>query len=247
MCNFFRKFVQGYGTLVIPLNRLLRKHVPWLWDSACEDAFICLKRSLSEAPVLKIPEPGKPFRVVCDASQVGVGAVLIQDGRPCAYFSRRVTDAEYNYHITEKELLAVVCALNEWRCYLLGTDFEVETDHAANTFLSTQARLSPRQARWSELLQAIPFTWRYEPGRVNIADPLSRNPAFMLGSDRSKCLHAVSLRPRASRGPVTRESMVTTGSEGLTGLPGGVPCGFTASARAREPAILSEEGEECRT
>ncbi len=93
--------MQGYGTLVIPLKRLLNKHVPWLWDPACEEAFEGLKKMLSEAPGSKISEPGKSFRVVCDASQYGVGAVLMQDGRPCAYFCRRLTDAEVNYHITE--------------------------------------------------------------------------------------------------------------------------------------------------
>jgi hypothetical protein len=168
---------------------------------------------LSEAPVLKIPEPGVSFRVVCNASQFGVGAVLMQEERPCAYFSRRLTDAELNYHVTEKELLAVLCALKEWRCYLLGTQFEVVTDHAANTYLSTRARLNPRQARWSELLQGIPFEWKYEPGRTNVADPLSKNPAFLSGQNVSKCLHAIT----RSRGQHTR--VEATRSTGLTGLP----------------------------
>jgi hypothetical protein len=241
MCNFFRKFVQGYSTLVMPLNRLLKKQVPWLGDSDCEDAFVTLKRLLCEAPVLKIPEPGKPFRVVCDASQHGVGAVLMQDGRPCAYFSRKLNDAEYNYHITEKELLAVVCALKEWRCYLLGTHFEVVTDHAANTYLSTQARLSPRQARWSELLQATPFEWRYEPGRVNVADPLSRSPAFMSGLGKGDaCLHVLRLRSREVRGQNNEVAPVPLRRGQLEGRQRmGLPVHGHAAI-----AILAEEGEE---
>lgn len=91
LCNFFRRFVQGYSSLVAPLNRLLKKQIPWCWDEQCEDAYKHMKEVLTSAPVLKIPEPDKPYRLVCDASRVGVGAVLCQDGRPCAYFSRQMS------------------------------------------------------------------------------------------------------------------------------------------------------------
>jgi len=190
LCNFFRRFVQGYSSLVAPLNRLLKKQIAWYWGEECEEAFMGMKEVLTSAPVLKIPEPDKPYRLVCDASTVGIGAVLCQDGRPCAYFSRQMSEAERRYHITEQELLAVISALKEWRCYLLGTPFEVVTEHSANTFLSSQPKLNPRQARWSELLQSFPCKWTYEPGRLNVADPLSRNPRFrVLGQ-----LHAVRTR-----------------------------------------------------
>jgi hypothetical protein len=182
LCNFSRKFVQGYSQLAAPLDHLLRKGVPWLWTDACQKAFDGLKWAITNAPVLAIPDlsPDAPkFRVVCDASKNGVGAVLEQNGRPCAYMSRKFSDAERNYHVTEQELAAVCMALTDWRCYLLGKPFEVVTDHAANTFLPSQSVLSPRQARWSELLQMYSIGWKYEPGRTNVADPLSRNPSFV--------------------------------------------------------------------
>ena len=182
LCNFSRKFIQGYSQLAAPLTNLLRKSVPWLWSGACQKAFEGLQWAITHAPVLAIPDPQKEFRVVCDASKHGVGAVLEQEGRPCAYMSRKFSAAEQNYHVTEQDLAAVCMALTEWRCYLLGQPFEVVTDHAANTFLPSQSVLSPRQARWSELLQSYSIRRTYEPGRTNVADPLSRNPAFTRGA-----------------------------------------------------------------
>jgi hypothetical protein len=110
LCNFSRKSIQGYSQLAAPLNHLLRKGVPWLWTDACQRAFDGLKWAITNAPVLAIPDlsPNSPkFRVVCDASKNGVGAVLEQSGRPCAYMSRKFSDAERNYHVTEQELAAV--------------------------------------------------------------------------------------------------------------------------------------------
>ncbi len=130
------------------------------------------------APVLQLPDPDKPFEVLCDASIVGVGAVLMQEGRPVAYESRKLTPAETRYITTEQELLAVVHALQVWRCYLEGAKhrFLVVTDHNSLTFLPTQANLSRRQARWSEFLSRFHFDWEYQPGAGNLADPLSRHP-----------------------------------------------------------------------
>ena len=87
-----------------------------------------------------------------------------------------VSPAEQNYGVGEQELLAVIHALELWRCYLNGTDFTVVTDHSPNTFFASKAVLSPRQTRWAERLSRFQFTWEYRPGRVNVADPLSRHP-----------------------------------------------------------------------
>ena len=93
------------------------------------------------------------FEVVADACGFGIGAVLLQDGRPVAFESRGMTSAECNYHIGEQELLAVVHAMRTWRCYLEGVKCTVVTDHNPITYLQTQPMLSRRQARWSEYLQ----------------------------------------------------------------------------------------------
>jgi hypothetical protein len=119
---------------------------------------------------------------VTDASTIGIGAVLLQDNRSIAFKSRKLSDAEKNYHTTEQEMLAVVHALKTWRCYNLeGATFTVVTDHVSNTFFDTQPSLSGRQTRWFEFLQRFrPYEWSYRAGRTSIADPLSRYPVDTL-------------------------------------------------------------------
>ena len=88
-----------------------------------------MKHALTSAPVLALPDPGKPFELVCDASGFGLGAVLLQQERPVAYYSRKMTSAERNYVVTEQELLATVEALRVFRCYLLsGQQFNLVTE-----------------------------------------------------------------------------------------------------------------------
>ena len=178
LANYFRRFIQGYSKIVAPLTTLTREGTEWrrpgIWTKECEAAFHTVKMHLTEAPVLAMPDFSKPFEVVCDASIVAVGAVLLQEDRPIAFESKKLNAAQYNYSTTEQELLAVVHALTVWRCYLEGVKFTVVTDHCPNTFFNSQPMLSRRQARWSEFLQQFDFEWVYRPGRQNVADPLSR-------------------------------------------------------------------------
>ena len=95
--------------------------------------------------MLVLPDYGKPFEVVCNASLTGIGAVLLQEGRPIAYESKKLSSAERNYTTGEQELFAVVHAMRTWRCYLEGVDFTIVTDHNPLVFLQTQANLSRRQ------------------------------------------------------------------------------------------------------
>ncbi|HEY9805774.1 MAG TPA: RNase H-like domain-containing protein, partial [Candidatus Obscuribacterales bacterium] len=132
--------------------------------------------------MLAFPDPSKPYTVTVDASDIGLGAVLEQDGRPVAFESRKLIPAERNYHATDRELLAVVHALRVWRCYLEGgQQFEVKTDHNPNTHFQDKPMLSRREARWSEFLQQFDFKWKYKPGKENVvADSLSRMPLGLL-------------------------------------------------------------------
>ena len=174
---YFRKFVPHFSTIAHPLHKLLRAREPWLWTDACENAFNTLKTKLAEAPLLAMPNFDKdalPFEIICDASNVGVGAILTQGGRPIAYESRRLNPAEMNYHPGELELLAVVHAMRTFRCYVEGLRSVVITDHNPLVYLQTQPSLSRRQVRWSEYLQNFDFEWKYRPGANNPADPLSR-------------------------------------------------------------------------
>ena len=140
----------------MPLTLLLRKNIPFAWVAARQEAFHGLKTALNTAPCLALPETseGSPvFDLECDAS--GFGAVLIQEGRPIAFWSRKLVTnldtvpAEQNYHITEQELLAVMEAPKAFRCYIDGIPFNLITDHKPGTFLDTQPTLSRRQTRWS--------------------------------------------------------------------------------------------------
>jgi hypothetical protein len=176
LANYFLRFMQGYATLAQPLTHLTKSKVKFEWTPRCQEAFDGIKDCLIRAPCLASPDVNKPYTVVSDASTVGIGAVLLQDERPIAFTSRKLSPPELNYSTGEQELLAVVHALNVWRCYLEGPQFTVVTDHCPNTFLQTQQNLSRRQARWSEFLQRFNFTWSYREGRTNVADPLSRNP-----------------------------------------------------------------------
>jgi hypothetical protein len=152
LANYFRRFIQGFSTLAAPLSALTRAKATYEWTPKCHEAFEGIKHALTHAPVLASPDSLKPFTVVCDASLLGVGGVLLQDDRPVAFESRKLSPAELNYTTGEQELLAVVHCLTVSRCYLEGPRFTVITDHCPNTYLQTQANLSRQQARWSEFL-----------------------------------------------------------------------------------------------
>jgi ribonuclease HI len=123
-------------------------------------------------------DPLKCGLVLCtDASDMAIGAVLMQEGRVIAYESRKLNNAELNYPVHEKELLAIIHALKVWRHYLLGSEFKIETDHQSLRYLTTQANLNRRQSRWMELMQEFNFEIQYVKGKENVvADTLSRRP-----------------------------------------------------------------------
>ena len=143
------------------------------------------KLLMLQSPILQRPDFKRPFRIVCDASNVGVGAVLEQiddAGKPytVAYWSKTLNSAERNYHTTERELLAVIEAIKHFKHYVGGSQFTVVTDHNALTHLNTSKALEGRLQRWALLLQEYSPTWEFRPGREQgSADGLSR-----LGHDR---------------------------------------------------------------
>ncbi|CAI7798149.1 unnamed protein product [Closterium sp. NIES-54] len=176
LANYFRRFLENYSSVVARLTALTRKGNAWQWTDQCQKSFEEVKTMLTNAPVLALPDPSKPYEVVTDASTVGIGAVLLQEGRPVAFESRKLSPTEQHYTTSEQELLAVVHALRTWRCYLEGVDFVVTTDHCLNTNFATQATLTHRQARWAELLSGFTYDIQYRVGSTNVADPLSRQP-----------------------------------------------------------------------
>ncbi|KAM2100612.1 hypothetical protein ACFX1T_027739 [Malus domestica] len=177
--GFYRRFIKDFSKISKPLCRLLQKDVTFDFNEECEKAFKHLKEMLTSAPIIRPPDWSIPFELMCDASDYALGAVLGQrkDKQPHViyYASRTLNDAQLNYSTTEKELLAVVFALDKFRSYLLGTKVIIYTDHAALKYLLTKKEAKPRLIRWMLLLQEFDIEIRDKKGSENVvADHLSR-------------------------------------------------------------------------
>ena len=135
---------------------------------------------MTTAPILILPNPSEPFVVYCDASLIGLGGVLMQEGKVVAYASRQLRVHEKNYPTHDLELSAVVFVLKIWRHYLYGARFEVFSDHKSLKYLFDQKELNMRQWRWLEFLKDYDFSLNYHPGKANVvADALSRKSLHM--------------------------------------------------------------------
>nr|XP_027060692.1 uncharacterized protein LOC113687227 [Coffea arabica] len=171
---------QSFGAFALPdyiqgLARLDKMRIPYVRGSKCEASFRELKKRLTSAPVLALPNGKDNFTVYTDASREGLGCVLMQNGSVIAYVSRKLKSHERNYPTHDLELAAVVFALKKWRHYLYGVTFEMYTDHKILKYLFFQKELNLRQRRWVEFLEDYDCTINYHSGKANvIADALSR-------------------------------------------------------------------------
>jgi len=180
ICNYYRRFIKDYAKIAEPLTRLLRKEEKFEWSEEQQNSFEELKKKLTEYPILRQPDIGKKFLLYTDASGYALGAILSQkddDDKEyvCAYASRTLKGAELNYGITEKECLAVVWAIKQFRIYLYGNKFQVITDHSALSWLMNITDPTGRLARWAIYLQAYEFEIIHRKGNIHSnADTLSR-------------------------------------------------------------------------
>ncbi|CAI7891385.1 unnamed protein product [Closterium sp. NIES-53] len=168
--------------LTAPLTDLLRKGVAFTWGEKEHAAFSTLKTVLCSPPVLRIADRHRPFEVVNVASDIAIGAVLLQDFgnglQPIVYESRKLHPPEKNYPIHDREMLAIVHAFKVWCCYLTGADVTVQTGHKSLQYLRSQPHLNPRQIRWLDYLESnFHYTVTYKKGASNIADALTRPTA----------------------------------------------------------------------
>ena len=181
-CNFYRRFIPKYGRIAKPLVNLTKTGIPFDFDEECWNAFEELKARLTSAPVLRHYDPELECMVETDASDGVVAGVLSQlhlDGEwcPVAYFSKTMAPAECNYGIHDKEMLAIVRSLDQWRPELQGTAkrIKVYTDHKALEYFMTTKQLTSRQAKWAEALSEYYFMIMYRSGKKNgKADALTR-------------------------------------------------------------------------
>ncbi|KAG8472896.1 hypothetical protein CXB51_034783 [Gossypium anomalum] len=195
LAGYYRHFVKGFSTIATPMTRLLQKDVKFVWSEKCQRSFDQLKTYLTEAPVLVQPESGKEFVIYSDASLLGLGCVLMQEGRVVAYASRQLKPHEKNYPTHDLELATIVFALKIWRHYLFGEKCHVYSDHKSLKYLMTQRELNLRQRRWLELLKDYELVIDYHPGKANVvADALSRKSLFAL---RTMNVHLSTLSDNA--------------------------------------------------
>ncbi|GBG64458.1 hypothetical protein CBR_g44342 [Chara braunii] len=161
LANYYRKFVRNFSTIAAPLRRLLRKETIWKWGKDCTSAMKKLKQALIEYPVLKVADPSLPFVVTTDASQYGIGAALQQDDgngyRPVEFMSARMPSEKVATSTYERELYALMQALDHWKHYLLGRHFEVYSDHETLRWLKTQAKMTPKLTRWAAEIDQYDF------------------------------------------------------------------------------------------
>ena len=177
--GFYRRFIKDFSKISRPLCHLLTKESTFVFNNECLHAFESLKDKLTSTPVIMPPDWSLPFELMCDASDYAVGAVLGQRVEKVPhviyYTSHTLNDAQLNYSTTEKELLAVVSALEKFRQYLIGSKVIVYSDHAALKYLLTKKEAKPRLLRWILLLQEFDLEIRDKKGSENVvADHLSR-------------------------------------------------------------------------
>jgi hypothetical protein len=181
-CNFYRRFIREYGVIARPLVRLTKTGTPFSFTKECWEAFEELKERLITSPILHHYNPELQSKIETDASDgviAGVFSQLHPDGEwyPVAYFSKTMAPAECNYGIHDKEMLAVVRSLDQWRPELQRTAkrIQIYTDHKALEYFMTTKQLTARQARWAEALAEYHFIIMYQPGKENTkADALTR-------------------------------------------------------------------------
>ena len=193
LVGYYRRFIQHFSHIATPLTQLLHKDTPFIWGVKQQQAFDDMKKAVTNAPVLILPNVNLPYTVTTDASDYAIGATLSQDHgnglQPIAFLSKKFLPAESNYVVHDKEMLAIICALKEWRHYLHGVKFTIITDNISLKWFKTKETLSQRQVRWMEILQQYDMEIQHQKGKENVvADGLSRRPDHRLEAFKERSL-----------------------------------------------------------
>ncbi|XP_026382523.1 uncharacterized protein LOC113277692 [Papaver somniferum] len=174
LAGYYRKFVKDYGKISAPLTQLLKRNA-FSWSELATKAFKQLQSSLTTTPVLALPYFTKEFTLECDASGNGLGAILMQSGRPIAFYSKPLSGKNLNLSFYDKEMLDIVSAVQKWRPYLLGRHFKIYTYHRSLKYFLDQRLSSIEQQKWLSKLLGYDYEIFYRCGAANkAADALSR-------------------------------------------------------------------------
>lgn len=174
LTGYYRRFVKGYGQICIPLHDLLKKNA-FIWQQEHTIAFNKLKQLMTTCPVLALPDFSKPFVLETDACGAGLGAVLMQNGRPLAYMSKSLGPKAAAQSVYAKEALDILEALKKLRHYLLGNPLIIKTDQQSLRFMTTQKLTEGIQHKLLLKLLEFDYTIEYKKGKENLAaDALSR-------------------------------------------------------------------------
>lgn len=179
MVNYVSKFIRNMSDHLYPLNNLLKKEVPWTWSTSQDKSFQIIKDMICDSAKLYFYDPSKEVTLENDASDYGIGSVLLQEGKPIAYASRSLSDSERNYAQIEKEMLAIVFGLNKFHYYIYGRNINVTTDHKPLIgIMNKPLNKAPKRIQSMILkIQDYDFNLSYKPGpTLKIADALSRGP-----------------------------------------------------------------------
>jgi hypothetical protein len=177
LSSYYKMFVRSHRVLSQPLTLLLCKNVPFVWTKEAQVSFDALKAALTTTPVLALPDFSQRFEIETDALDAGVGAVLLQRGHPLAFVSRGLGPRMRGLSTYEKEYMAILLAVDQWRSYLQHAEFVIHTDHCSLSHLKDQRMHTPWQRRVFTKLPGLQFSIRYKKGATNCAsDALSRWP-----------------------------------------------------------------------
>jgi len=275
--NFYRRFIRKYAKITLPLTELLKRTevtletrpksalkaqrkptTKWEWTREAELAFQKLKKAFTGAPILQHFDPAKPTILQPDASGFAIAGILNQYDsfgilRPVNFHSRKCTPAEQNYDTYDRELLAIVETMRQWRHYLEGANYKIliQCDHKNLEYFQISKVLSRRQARWAEILSSYDFVIEHLEGKKNPADGPSRRPDYEKGYERPTArllatLAATTVEPYNNLLPAIKaaqasDSLATDVKRRIVGTP---MVGDSDLSKTREPGGPADDDED---
>jgi hypothetical protein len=180
LVSFYRHFIHNFSTIMAPITECM-KAGKFSWSEAATEAFGLIELRLTTAPLLVLPDFKVPFELHCDASKVGTGVVLSQEGKLVAFFSEKLSGSRLNYSTYDMEFYALVQSLRHWSSYLAYNDFILYSNHEALKHLNSQDKLSSRHAKWAAYVQQFSFTIKHKAEALNrVANALSRKSSLLV-------------------------------------------------------------------